>query len=299
MEMILLTRFFKYAPGASITRIQNEARGEGIKINLVRPTEIRLRERRAAGHVFTSVQYLNQSWQKIDLVLPMLRHDDTYAWHVVDELKSLGQRVVNIQRTPQGERAKMRRLCAALDLQSPESYVEERGFVWANRTTLPWPLIVRARLHTGERLAKWVPEWNALDDALHAYENVVEEPLYLIGARDLSGDHITTLLIGPNVVCALLKNAGVVQGNTLINAEQRGATSAVPLTVAEIEMLRKVRKIYGAAFVAIDFIRTANGPLVFDVNTAPVLKYYEDAAGQNFAKQVVRLYKTMVLGTKA
>lgn len=299
MEMILLSRFFKYVPGNSISRIQNEAKSEGIKISLVRPTEVRLREREVGHETKVGVRYLNQPWINVDLVVPLLRHDDDYGWDVLQELAAINQRVLRVSRVPQGERARMEQLFGGVGLVMPQTFIGDRSLIWRNRTTMPWPLIVRARIRSGQRMVRKVANWNMLDDCLHEYESVVEEPMFLIAGAELEGDYVSTLMVGNDVVCAILRPNGMTEiGATGVRNPSRGMVSATPLSIAEIEMLRKIRKVYGAVFAAVDFVRGPYGPRIVEVNTAPNLTQYEEIAGQNFAKMVVRIYRDLVIGSK-
>jgi glutathione synthase/RimK-type ligase-like ATP-grasp enzyme len=300
MEMMLLTRFFKYAQNHNVSKLLTEAKTEGVRLSVVKPTDIRLRlrDQNNVNADKPVLRYLNQTWNQIDLVIPLMRHDDEYGWDVLDALQVNNQRVLKVTKLPQSDRDKMQLLFKSIDLEMPRTFIGDRSFIWRNRATLPWPFIARARVNNGQRLVKKISNWNELDETLHEYENVVEEPIFMVDAAALNGEYVTTLTIGNDVAAALVKKNGLQEVHPKRIAQPREVLTATALSVQEIEMLRKIRKVYGAVFVSIDFVRTPQGPQIIEVNTAPNMTLFEDIAGKNFAKMLVKTFKDMIISTK-
>lgn len=292
MDFGFFTRFYRFAPGATLTRLQEEAKMRKHKLHLVRPTDVRLKDGKA-GVVAT---YLHQSWQRMDLLIPLLRGDDDYGWCVVDELEAKGQKIIRPTRLPHNNREEMAKLCKATHITIPPTYICNRGQVWKERQNLPWPMVIKARVQHGQRLVRKIPDWTALDACLHEFDNVIEEPLYLIGRQALTGEYVSVLVLADQTMGAHIRQDGLKEFSPAMRKmEAHERLTPTVLTKTEIDMVVRARKMYGVLFAGVDFIRTETGPLILEVNTGPSLAVYERMGAPQAAKKIVDLLEFLAL----
>ncbi|HEU4677760.1 MAG TPA: hypothetical protein VFS75_03540 [Candidatus Paceibacterota bacterium] len=74
------------------------------------------------------------------------------------------------------------------------------------------------------------------------------------------------------------------------NIAKGASARLVPLSREETRIAKKAAHVVGLDLAGVDIVRSAHGPLVFEVNKAPDISGFNDAAGFNIAEAIFRRY---------
>lgn len=299
MEFGVLTRFYKFLPADGISRLHDELKARGHRMTVIRPLEMHLREK-PTGVV---VHFLGQPWRRMDMVLPLLRWNDEYGWCVMRHLGESGQPLMKIGRLPQGDRVAVARLFQQNGTLVIPSFLMNRTQIWEQRASLPWPLLIQARLTQTSRLQMILNTWNELDDCLQEFASVLEEPLYLRPAALMQGTIISVMVVGDTVMGGYSRQDAAAQykpGKNVKNPPKpyNERIESVELTEAQQKAALVARRLYGVTHAVVDIRETTHGPMVVDVNTAPNLVWYERMVGYNVAGKIIECWEEMARGLK-
>ena len=130
-----------------------------------------------------------------------------------------------------------------------------------------------------------------LADTAKAAESIIEAFMGLKAnilvqefIKEACGADIRCLVIGGRVVAAMKRQGA--EGEFRSNLHRGGSAVVVKLTKEERETAVNAAKIMGLNFCGVDLLRSANGPMVMEVNSSPGLEGIEKATGMNIAGMV-------------
>ena len=102
--------------------------------------------------------------------------------------------------------------------------------------------------------------------------------------KEAGGADIRCLVTGDKVVAAMKRQAA--PGEFRSNLHRGGSAELVRLSPAERKTAIDAAKTMGLSMCGVDILRSSNGPVVMEVNSAPGLEGIETATGKNVAKMV-------------
>lgn len=102
---------------------------------------------------------------------------------------------------------------------------------------------------------------------------------------EANGCDIRAFVIGDEVVASMMRVAK--EGEFRANLHQGGTAVAVELTKQEKEMAVKAAQTLGLGVAGVDLLRSANGPMVIEVNSSPGLQGVETTTGEDIASRII------------
>lgn len=100
------------------------------------------------------------------------------------------------------------------------------------------------------------------------------------------GTDIRCFVIGDKVVAAVKRQAKV--GDFRANVHQGGNVLKIQLTPTERSLALAAAKAMGLKVAGVDLIRSAQGPLVLEINSSPGLEGIEKATNVNIASKIIQ-----------
>lgn len=135
----------------------------------------------------------------------------------------------------------------------------------------------------GVMLGETLPASRSIIEALHGLQADFLVQRFIAEAR---GTDIRCLVIGGRVVAAMRRQA---QGEEFRSNLHRGGQGApVCLSAEEAALAVRAAGIIGLEVAGVDLLRSAQGPLLLEVNAMPGLEGIERACGLDLAGQIVR-----------
>lgn len=285
MHLVLLTRFHsRHVDSAFVRRLMEEADRLGHTLLVINPQDVTLEFSNNNG--LLPIKWRGSPFPPADIILPVARWDDSATWQIAEALKAWHQPILmDGLRVPMGDHVTVARMMARYAIPAPRSWVlnhpKQLEMVMADIT---FPCLLRSRFggsgrrllviqHSGEAMA-------AAREISKEFESFVVQEL-----PPPQGVDVRVLVAGNKVLAAVERIAppGFVRpretGNTIV--------TATALSPREEEIALKTAEMYGVSFCAINLLRTAEGPLMLEVSTAPTLSEMEQATRQNLAAQIV------------
>lgn len=131
-----------------------------------------------------------------------------------------------------------------------------------------------------------------LADTAKAAESIVEAFMGLKAnilvqeyIKEANGADIRCLVVGDKVVAAMKRQAA--PGEFRSNLHRGGTAEIVRLSPAERKTAVDAAKTMGLSMCGVDILRSANGPVVMEVNSSPGLEGIETATGKNVAGIII------------
>lgn len=110
--------------------------------------------------------------------------------------------------------------------------------------------------------------------------------------KEAQGADVRCLVIGDKVIAAMKRQAK--PGEFRSNLHRGGKASLVEITPEEKRMAIRATKLMGLHVAGVDFLRSARGPLVTEVNASPGLEGIEKATGENIAGMIIHFIEENV-----
>ncbi len=114
--------------------------------------------------------------------------------------------------------------------------------------------------------------------------------------EEANGEDIRIIVIGKKVVASMKRTSDRDEFRS--NIHRGGLGEAVKLTPREKFIALQATQLLGLGVAGVDLIRSANGPLLLEVNASPGLKGVEAATGVNVAKRIIQ-YMEQHVGRKS
>ncbi|WP_298635186.1 30S ribosomal protein S6--L-glutamate ligase [uncultured Umboniibacter sp.] len=131
-----------------------------------------------------------------------------------------------------------------------------------------------------------------LADTAKAAESVIEAFMGLKAnilvqefIKEAGGADLRCLVVGGKVVAAMKRQGA--EGEFRSNLHRGGSAEVVKLSKAERETALNAAKVMGLNFCGVDLLRSANGPMVMEVNSSPGLEGIERATKLDVAGKVI------------
>jgi len=104
--------------------------------------------------------------------------------------------------------------------------------------------------------------------------------------KEARGADLRCFIVGGKVVAAMKRQAK--RGEFRANLHRGGSAEVVHITSKERDMALKAAEIIGLNVAGVDIIRSAEGPLVLEVNSSPGLEGIEAATQKDIAGDIIR-----------
>jgi len=104
--------------------------------------------------------------------------------------------------------------------------------------------------------------------------------------KEARGADIRCFVVGKKVVAAMKRQAR--RGEFRANLHRGGSAEAVTLGHKERDMALMAADILGLNVAGVDIIRSAQGPLVLEVNSSPGLEGIEAASKKDIAGEIIK-----------
>lgn len=111
---------------------------------------------------------------------------------------------------------------------------------------------------------------------------------------EANGEDIRAFIVDGTVVAAMQRTAP--PGEFRANVHQGGSVASVELTDMEKDVAVRAAEALGLSVAGVDILRSANGPLVLEVNVSPGLQGIERASGVDVADAICSFAERLVQG---
>ncbi len=147
------------------------------------------------------------------------------------------------------------------------------------------PLIVKLLEGTQGRGVVLAETRKAAESVINAFKTLQANLLVQKFIKEANGKDLRCFVINGKVVAAIERTAA--PGEFRANLHQGGSASVVKVTAEEKAMAVKAAKVLGLQVAGVDIIRSANGPLLLEVNSSPGLEGVEAATGKDIAGMMI------------
>jgi ribosomal protein S6--L-glutamate ligase len=116
----------------------------------------------------------------------------------------------------------------------------------------------------------------------------LHQPMLLqeyIRPGDATISDIRTLIIGNRILSAIRRSA--TRGEFRANVHRGGTPTVASLTKRERDLALKAAKVSGLEIVGVDWIESADGPVILEVNATPGFQGFEAATGIDVAGEII------------
>ncbi|HET9049846.1 MAG TPA: 30S ribosomal protein S6--L-glutamate ligase [Chiayiivirga sp.] len=120
---------------------------------------------------------------------------------------------------------------------------------------------------------------------IEAFRGLYAEFLVQEFVAEARGADLRCLVVGENVVAAMLRQAGDDEFRS--NLHRGGSARAVILDEAEVATAVAATRAVGLQVAGVDLLRSERGPLVLEVNASPGLEGIESVSGVDVAGRIV------------
>jgi len=237
-----------------------------------------------------NVYYSGESIGKVDAVIPRIGASNTfYGTAVVRQFEVMGSYCVNSSVSISQSRDKLRSLqiLASAGINMPitgfASHTKDIKGVIDDIGSLP--LIMKLLQGTQGQGIVLAETKQAAESVMSAFRQLDADIMVQEFIKESKGEDIRALVVGDKVVASMKRIAP--EGEFRSNIHQGGKTEFVSLTDIEKSMVLKATKVLGLSVAGVDFMRSARGPLIIEVNSSPGLQGIENCSGVNVASKII------------
>jgi ribosomal protein S6--L-glutamate ligase len=126
----------------------------------------------------------------------------------------------------------------------------------------------------------------AAESVIDAFRGLDAHFLVQRFVKEARGADIRCFVVGGKVVAAMKRTAR--RGEFRANLHRGGSAVVAHITHKERDMALRAAEIIGLNVAGVDIIRSAQGPLVLEVNSSPGLEGIEAATKKNIAGEIIR-----------
>ncbi len=147
------------------------------------------------------------------------------------------------------------------------------------------PLIVKLLEGTQGRGVVLAETKKAAESVINAFKSLRANLLVQKFIKEANGKDLRCFVINGKVVASIERTAA--PGEFRANIHQGGSAAVVKITKQERILAIKAAKVLGLEVAGVDIIRSANGPLLLEVNSSPGLEGIEAATGKDIAGMII------------
>jgi len=148
------------------------------------------------------------------------------------------------------------------------------------------PLVVKLLAGTQGRGVVLAETRKAAESVIDAFRELKADFLVQQFIKEAGGSDVRCFVIGNKVVAAMQRTAK--EGEFRSNLHRGGSASVTRLTPQERATAVKAARTMGLNVAGVDLLRSAEGPLVMEVNSSPGLEGIEQATGKDVAATIIR-----------
>ena len=126
----------------------------------------------------------------------------------------------------------------------------------------------------------------AAESVIDAFRGLDAHFLVQRFVKEARGADVRCFVVGGKVVAAMKRTAR--RGEFRANLHRGGSAVVAHITHKERDMALRAAEIIGLNVAGVDIIRSAQGPLVLEVNSSPGLEGIEAATKKNIAGEIIR-----------
>lgn len=141
--------------------------------------------------------------------------------------------------------------------------------------TLGFPIVVKARGGLGNRVWKCESK-TALDKKISELKKEEKDDLVILQENIENNGDIRVVVFQNKVIASISRSSTT---GFLNNVSKGGTAEAIAITSEEKKLAIKAAKAVGLELAGVDIVRSKHGPLLFEVNKAPDITSFNEAAG--------------------
>jgi ribosomal protein S6--L-glutamate ligase len=127
---------------------------------------------------------------------------------------------------------------------------------------------------------------------IEAFQRLGERVIIQEFIREVKGADVRAIVIDGQVVAAMERQARA--GEFRSNLHRGASAQPVDLSPFEEKMVTNAAKLMGLDFAGVDFLRSAKGGLILEINASPGLEGIEGVTGIDVAGEVIRFLERKV-----
>jgi ribosomal protein S6--L-glutamate ligase len=147
------------------------------------------------------------------------------------------------------------------------------------------PLVIKLLEGTQGRGVVLAETNKAAESVIDAFRELDANFLVQQFVREAKGADIRCLVVGERVVAAMQRQAK--EGEFRSNLHRGGTATVVKLTPGERATAKRAANTVGLNVAGVDLIRSAEGPLVLEVNSSPGLEGIETSTGKDVGGLII------------
>ncbi len=226
----------------------------------------------------------------VDAVIPRIGASHTfYGTAVVRQFETMGVYTANESQSISRSRDKLRalQLLAAEGVDLPvtsfaHSTKDAEGTI---ELVGGAPLVVKLLEGTQGMGVVLAETRKAAESVIGAFRQLDANILVQEFIEEAGGTDIRAFVIGNRVVAAMERRAA--PGEFRSNVHRGGSAERVKLTPDERATAKRAARILGLSVAGVDLMRSADGPVVLEVNSSPGLEGIEGATGVDVAGAII------------
>lgn len=148
------------------------------------------------------------------------------------------------------------------------------------------PLVVKLLEGTQGKGVVLAETVKAAESVIDAFRELGANFLVQAFIKEANGSDVRCLVVGNKVVAAMERKAK--EGEFRSNLHRGGTASITRLTPQERATAVRAAKTMGLNVAGVDLLRSANGPLVMEVNSSPGLEGIETSTGKDVATMIIK-----------
>ena len=270
----------------STKRLVNAARRRGHSVRVVDALRCYMNVNPAAP----DVHYRGRKLEGFDAVIPRIGASITYyGLAVLRQLETMGVCALNSSTAIARSRDKL----LALQLLAQKGVgMPVTGFAHAPDDTRDLidlvggtPLVVKLTEGAQGVGVVLCETDGAATSVIEAFRGLDAYFLVQQFVKEAGGSDIRCFVIGGKEVAAMQRTAA--PGEFRSNLHRGGKAQAVPISALERRTAIRAARILGLNVAGVDLLRTAQGPMVLEVNSSPGLEGIEKTTGANIAGAVI------------
>ncbi|MBF7730070.1 30S ribosomal protein S6--L-glutamate ligase [Pseudomonas sp. N040] len=125
----------------------------------------------------------------------------------------------------------------------------------------------------------------AAESVIEAFMGLKQDIMVQEYIKEAGGADIRCLVVGDKVIASMKRQAK--PGEFRSNLHRGGTASLIKITPEERSTAVRAAKVMGLRVAGVDILRSANGPLVMEVNSSPGLEGIETTSGIDIASLVI------------
>jgi RimK family alpha-L-glutamate ligase len=154
--------------------------------------------------------------------------------------------------------------------------------------SLHYPIVVKARGGLGQRVWQCHTE-NDLNNRINELIMEKKDTLVIFQESIKNDGDIRIVVYKNKVLASILRKSS---DGFLNNVSQGGTATPIAITAREAKIAIKAAKTIGLDLAGVDVVRHNNESLIFEVNKAPDITSFHEAAGFNIAEAIAEEYFT-------